>query len=127
MGHGIPQAIGGQGARAYPEGMLLALLLICVALFVVLPLIGAALNVLWALVLGFLLGLVARAIAPGRGRLGLLFTTVAGVAGAMIGAVVARLLDTGGTGRLLLQLLAAVVVVIGLRREPRPVAGRKAA
>ena len=106
--------------------MLFALLLICVALFVVLPLIGAALNVLWALVLGFLLGLLARVIAPGGGRLGLLFTTVAGVAGAMIGAVVARLVGTGGFGRLLLQLLAAVVVVLGLRREPRA-AQRKAA
>ncbi len=107
--------------------MLLALLLICVALFVVLPLIGAALNVLWALVLGFLLGLVARAIAPGSGRLGVLFTSLAGIAGAMIGAVVARLIDTGGFGRLLLQLLAAVVVVVALRREPRSMPTRRAA
>ena len=99
----------------YCGEVLFALLLLCVALFVVLPLIGAALNVLWALVLGLLLGLIARAIAPGGGRLGLLTTTVTGVAGGLTGAVVARALHTGSFGRLLLQVLAAVALVVVLR------------
>ena len=97
--------------------MLLAVLLVCVALFVVLPLVGAAVNVLWALLLGLLLGLVARAIAPGRGRLGTLTTALVGVAGGLLGGAAARALELGDLGRITLQVLAAVGLVTVLRNQ----------
>ena len=96
--------------------MLLAVLVICIVLFVVLPFVNAT---FWALastlVSGLLLGVIARVIAPGRSRTGLLFTTLVGVAGSLVGTAVARGLHTGTGGRLLLQIGAAVALVLVLR------------
>ena len=96
--------------------MLLALLLVCLTLFVVLPLVGAALStIVVTLFFGLLLGAFARLVAPGPTRGGLLLTSLVGVAGSLTGSVLAELLDTGGFGRLLLQIGAAVVLVLVLR------------
>jgi uncharacterized membrane protein YeaQ/YmgE (transglycosylase-associated protein family) len=98
--------------------VLLWLLVACLVLFVVLPFVGATLvALLTTLVLGLVLGAVARVIAPGRTRMGLLMTAVVGVLGALLGTVAARALDTGGFGRLLLQVGAAVLLVMVLRPE----------
>lgn len=96
--------------------MLVVLLAICLVLFVVLPFIGATLiQLLWTLVVGLLLGAVARLIAPGSGRLGCLTTSLVGVAGSLLGTVAARALETGALGRLLLQIGVAVALVMVLR------------
>ena len=97
--------------------MIFALLVVCVVLFVVLPFIGATLmSVVWALLVGLLLGLLGRAIAPGHGRIGLGMTALVGVAGGLIGRVVARALNTHSSlGRVLLEVLAAAVLVMVFR------------
>lgn len=96
--------------------MLLAVLIVCIVLFVVLPFLHATvLALLSTLVIGFVLGLLARAIAPGSGSMGCLFTSLVGVAGGLIGTAVAKAVDTGNLGRLLLQIGAAVVLVVLLR------------
>ncbi len=97
--------------------VLFALLVICVVLFIVLPFIGATLmQAVWALLVGLLLGLLARAIAPGKGRMSLLMTSLVGIAGGLLGRVAARLLHThSGLGRLLLEVLAAAVLVMIFR------------
>ena len=97
--------------------MLFAVLVVCIALFVVLPFVGATLwSLFTAFVVGLLLGFVARMIAPGSsGRMGVLLTSLIGIAGSLIGTAISRALDTGGFGRLLLQLGAAVVLVVALR------------
>ncbi len=99
--------------------VLLALLVICLALFVVLPILGAT---LWALfttvVVGLILGGLARLIVPGRTQIGLVMTTLVGIAGGLVGTLVAWILDTGSFARLLLQITAAVVLVLVVRPEP---------
>ena len=47
------------------------------------------------LIFGFVVGLIARAIFPGTQRLGLLATTLLGMAGAVIGGVLGNLLFSG--------------------------------
>ena len=96
--------------------MLLAVLVVCIVLFVVLPFLEASLIALLStLLIGFLLGAFARLLAPGSGPMGCLFTSLVGVAGSLIGTAIARALDTGSLGRVLLQIGAAVVLVILLR------------
>ena len=92
------------------------LLAVCLVLFVVLPFIGATLmQLLWTLVIGLLLGAVARLIAPGSGRMGCMTTSLVGVAGSLLGTLAARALETGALGRLLLQIGVAVALVMVLR------------
>ena len=97
--------------------VLFALLVVCILMFVVLPFVGATLmSLVWALLVGLVLGFIARMIAPGRGgRMGWLMTSLIGVAGGLIGTAVANALDTGDFGSVLLQIAAAVVLVIALR------------
>lgn len=47
------------------------------------------------LIFGFVVGLIARAIFPGTQRLGLLMTTLLGVAGSLIGGILGNVLFGG--------------------------------
>ncbi|MCX5379113.1 GlsB/YeaQ/YmgE family stress response membrane protein [Streptomyces sp. NBC_00091] len=71
---------------------------------------------LWAIIVGFVLGLIARAILPGKQHQPLWLTTVFGIVGGVLGNAVATWIgvhDTRGIDwiRHLLQLAGAVVVV----------------
>ena len=62
------------------------------------------------IVFGLVVGALARLIKPGRQRLGLLATLLLGLAGSVIGGLVANLLGTGDIFEL--NFLGAVVAII---------------
>ncbi|MFF8847469.1 GlsB/YeaQ/YmgE family stress response membrane protein [Streptomyces sp. NPDC015127] len=71
---------------------------------------------LWAIIVGFVLGLIAKAVIPGKQHSPLWLTTIFGIIGAIIGNAVARgfgIEETSGIdwGRHALQLAAAIVIV----------------
>ncbi|MYW66638.1 GlsB/YeaQ/YmgE family stress response membrane protein [Streptomyces sp. SID8379] len=71
---------------------------------------------LWAIIVGFILGLIAKAILPGKQEIPLWLTTVFGILGSVLGNWMATAIgvnDTRGIDwtRHLLQLIGAVVVV----------------
>lgn len=71
---------------------------------------------LWAIIVGFVLGLIARAILPGKQHQPLWLTTVFGIIGAVLGNAVATWIGVNETRgidwiRHLLQLAGAVVIV----------------
>ncbi|GAA2990164.1 GlsB/YeaQ/YmgE family stress response membrane protein [Streptomyces fulvorobeus] len=71
---------------------------------------------LWAIIVGLVLGLLARAILPGKQNIPLWLTVVFGIIGSVLGNAVATWIgvnDTKGIDwiRHLLQLIGAVVVV----------------
>jgi len=71
---------------------------------------------LWAIIVGFVLGLLAKAIIPGKQHSPLWLTTIFGIIGAIVGNAIARGFGIGETsgidwGRHALQLAAAVVIV----------------
>ncbi|MBV1937267.1 MULTISPECIES: GlsB/YeaQ/YmgE family stress response membrane protein [Streptomyces] len=71
---------------------------------------------LWAIIVGFVLGLLAKAIIPGKQHSPLWLTTIFGIIGAIVGNAIARgfgIDETSGIdwGRHALQLAAAVVIV----------------
>ncbi|MEV0750421.1 MULTISPECIES: GlsB/YeaQ/YmgE family stress response membrane protein [unclassified Streptomyces] len=71
---------------------------------------------LWAIIVGFVLGLIAKAILPGKQEIPLWLTTIFGIIGSILGNAVATWIgvnDTKGIDwtRHLLQLIGAVVVV----------------
>ncbi|MFI1399637.1 GlsB/YeaQ/YmgE family stress response membrane protein [Streptomyces sp. NPDC020681] len=71
---------------------------------------------LWAIIVGFVLGLIAKAILPGKQHIPLWLTTILGIGGAALGNWIAMGLgidETSGIdwGRHALQLGAAVLLV----------------
>ncbi len=50
-------------------------------------------HLLWMLVTGFVVGLIARAIMPGADHMGLLATSLLGIAGSFVGGLLARLVN----------------------------------
>lgn len=61
------------------------------------------------IVFGLVVGVLARLIAPGRHRLGLLMTLAVGLVGSIIGGTVASALGTGDIFEL--DLLGSVVAI----------------
>lgn len=51
------------------------------------------LHVLWSIIVGFLIGLLARAILPGADTMGFIATTVLGILGSVVGGFVGRLIS----------------------------------
>ncbi|MDQ4084898.1 MAG: hypothetical protein M3165_03695 [Actinomycetota bacterium] len=62
------------------------------------------------IVVGLVIGALARLIKPGRQRIGLLMTLLLGVGGALIGGVIASLLGTGDIFEL--NIIGFIVAVI---------------
>ncbi|WP_327298376.1 MULTISPECIES: GlsB/YeaQ/YmgE family stress response membrane protein [unclassified Streptomyces] len=73
-------------------------------------------NWLWAIIVGLVLGLIAKAIIPGKQQIPLWLTVIFGILGSVLGNWVATGLgvnDTRGIDwiRHLLQLIGAVIIV----------------
>ncbi|MFF9131984.1 MULTISPECIES: GlsB/YeaQ/YmgE family stress response membrane protein [unclassified Streptomyces] len=71
---------------------------------------------LWAIIVGFVLGLIAKAIIPGKQHSPLWLTTIFGMLGAIVGNAVARAAGVEATSgidwwRHLFQLVAAIIIV----------------
>jgi uncharacterized membrane protein YeaQ/YmgE (transglycosylase-associated protein family) len=62
------------------------------------------------IVFGLVVGVVARLIKPGKQNLSLLWTLLLGLAGSVIGGVVASLLGTGDIWEL--NIIGAIVAII---------------
>lgn len=96
--------------------MILALFVLLLVLFVVFPLAGMA---LWALfttiVVGLVLGALGRLVVPGRQRISLLATALAGIIGAIVGGYLGdRVLDVGWFPTLLLEVGVAALLVAAM-------------
>jgi uncharacterized membrane protein YeaQ/YmgE (transglycosylase-associated protein family) len=107
--------------------MLLALLLIIVALFIVLPLFGVFLWSLVSIVVaGAIIGGLGRLIVPGRQPIGLLTTVLLGIAGSLIGGGIAHSIHLGGFLAFLLEVGTAAlgVAIVSSTRYGRSMINR---
>lgn len=92
------------------------LLAVLVVLFVVLPLIGMA---LWALlstiVVGLVIGGLARLVIPGRQPIGFFATVISGLCGSVVGGFLGQhAFHVGYLGTVLLEVAIAAALVAAL-------------
>jgi len=56
------------------------------------------LHIIWYIIVGFVIGLIARAIMPGVQHLGLIMTTLLGIGGSIVGGLIGRLFSKPAPG-----------------------------
>ncbi|MFE4372157.1 GlsB/YeaQ/YmgE family stress response membrane protein [Streptomyces sp. NPDC056835] len=86
---------------------------------------------LWVIIVGLVLGLIARAIIPGKQHIPLWLTILCGIVGSFLGNAVAGWIGVAETRgvdwtRHVLQLVGAIVVVFLVDKLWRTIRGNKA-
>ena len=75
-------------------------------------------TIIWTIIIGFVIGLIARALMPGRDPAGFIITTVLGIAGALVGSFLGRVLGLYAQGEpagLFMAVIGAILLLIGYR------------
>jgi uncharacterized membrane protein YeaQ/YmgE (transglycosylase-associated protein family) len=84
-------------------------------------------HILWMLIVGLIVGALAKLVMPGRDPGGIFITMMLGVAGAVVAGVVGRLLGLYAPGQgagFLMSILGAILLlaiyrlVVGHRHHP---------
>ena len=79
------------------------------------------LHLIWSVIVGFFVGLIARAILPGADHMGIIATTVVGIVGSLIGGFIGGLIkkpEPGATfhpAGFVLSIIGAVTLLLVLR------------
>lgn len=92
------------------------ILLVLLVLIVVLAIVGWAVfglvfTLLWWGLIGLFIGALARLVLPGRQPIGGLATAGSGVAGALLGGIIANAAEVGSVIQFIIAILVAAVVV----------------
>jgi uncharacterized membrane protein YeaQ/YmgE (transglycosylase-associated protein family) len=75
------------------------------------------LHIIWSLIIGFIVGLIARAIMPGAQHLTFLMTSLLGIGGSIVGGLIARLFSKPEPGSsfhpagLILSIIGAIILL----------------
>ena len=72
-------------------------------------------HILWTILIGFVVGLLARALKPGRDAMGWIMTTAIGVGGALLAKLVGQELGWYGQGDragLLASIGGAIILLV---------------
>ncbi len=73
------------------------------------------LSILWTVLIGFVVGVVAKFLHPGKENMGIILTTVLGVAGSLIATFLGRLVGfykEGEAAGFLMALVGAIVLLV---------------
>jgi uncharacterized membrane protein YeaQ/YmgE (transglycosylase-associated protein family) len=100
--------------------VILALFLLLVVLFVVLPVIGMPVwAIISTIIVGLVIGTLGRLVVPGRQRVNVMVIFLAGLVGSILGGFVgSHVLGLGWIGTTLVEIGVAAVV-IALISSPR--------
>lgn len=74
-------------------------------------------HLVWSIIVGFFVGLIARAIMPGGDKMGLVMTTLLGIVGSLVGGVIGGVVSKPKEGAkfhpagFLLSIVGALIVL----------------
>jgi len=75
------------------------------------------LHIIWSIIVGFIVGLIARAIMPGIQHLGFVATTLLGIGGSIVGGLIGRLFSRPAPGSsfhpagLIMSIIGALILL----------------
>jgi uncharacterized membrane protein YeaQ/YmgE (transglycosylase-associated protein family) len=56
------------------------------------------LHIIWSIIVGFIVGLIARAVMPGVQHLNFILTTLLGIGGSIVGGLIGRMFSKPAPG-----------------------------
>ncbi|MGI9115464.1 MAG: GlsB/YeaQ/YmgE family stress response membrane protein [Chthoniobacterales bacterium] len=74
-------------------------------------------NIIWHIIIGFIIGLVARAVMPGAQHLNIILTTLLGIVGGVVGGLIGRLFSKPEPGSsfhaagFIMSVIGAIIVL----------------
>ncbi|MGD9571767.1 MAG: GlsB/YeaQ/YmgE family stress response membrane protein [Thermoleophilia bacterium] len=74
--------------------------------------LGLVFSLIWWVLIGALIGFVARLMIPEHRRSGILGTVLAGIAGSLLGGVLANAFDVGRILQFVLAVIVAAVLIL---------------
>ena len=80
-------------------------------------------NILWTIIVGLVVGALAKLIMPGRDPGGIIVTILLGIAGAFIASFIGRQLGWYGPGQsagIVASIIGAIVLLLIYRMFQRP-------
>ena len=86
-------------------------------------------SIVWMIVIGFIVGLLARAVMPGTQKLGLIMTAVLGIAGALVAGFIGQAVgwyQAGQPAGFVASVIGALIVlfIYGKLQKPKPPPGQ---
>ncbi|OOG41922.1 GlsB/YeaQ/YmgE family stress response membrane protein [Rhodanobacter sp. C05] len=79
------------------------------------------LHLIWSIIVGFIVGLIARAIMPGADHMGFWMTAGVGIVGSLIGGAIGNLIKKPEPGSMfhpagiLMSIVGALILLVVLR------------
>lgn len=79
-------------------------------------------SIIWMVIIGFVIGLLARAIMPGTQKLGIILTAILGIVGAVLAGFIGRALGWYAEGEpagFIASIVGAIIVlfIVGKLRK----------
>lgn len=78
------------------------------------------LHIIWSIIVGFIIGLIARFIMPGAQSMGFIMTTLVGIGGSIVGGLIGRLISKPKEGQpvhpagLIMSIIGALIILFVL-------------
>lgn len=72
-------------------------------------------SIIWTIIIGFIVGLIARALMPGKNPAGCILTTLIGIGGAFVGKYLGQemgLYREGDPAGFLMSVLGALIILL---------------
>ncbi|RYF30797.1 MAG: GlsB/YeaQ/YmgE family stress response membrane protein [Comamonadaceae bacterium] len=71
-------------------------------------------GIIWTIIIGFIVGLVARAVMPGTQKAGFIITTVLGIAGSLIATYIGQAMGwyTAGAGAGFIASVVGAIILL---------------
>ncbi len=76
------------------------------------------LHIIWSIIVGFVVGLLARAVVPGAQKLGFVSTVILGILCSIVGGLIGRLISKPPEGSkfhpagFVMSLLGAIILLV---------------
>jgi uncharacterized membrane protein YeaQ/YmgE (transglycosylase-associated protein family) len=80
------------------------------------------LHLIWSIIVGFIVGLIARAIMPGVDHMGFWMTSIVGIGGSLVGGLIGMVIKRPAPGAVfhpagfLLSIIGALVLLFVIQR-----------